>query len=258
MVPDSIEGWQQAVDILTSSFFVGGGKYPEYEGKKVYFDLEKIRPKGAYVSGGFKAPGPDGLRVALEKIEAIFKRVLNDGRDRLKPIESYDIVMFIADAVLSGGIRRAATICMFSWDDEEMIKAKTGSWFVDNPQRGRSNNSAVLLRGEVTFDHFKGIMESVKHSGEPGFIWVDDLDITLNPCVTKDTSVLTSEGPKLVEDLIGRQFKAVVNGKEYSTTEKGFWKTGTKDVYKLTLKDGKSLSLTSNHKVKTFLVKLII
>ena len=194
VVPDSIEGWQQAVDILTSSFFVGGGKYPEYEGKKIYFDLEKIRPKGAYVSGGFKAPGPDGLRVSLEKIEAIFERVLSDGRDRLKPIESYDIVMFIADAVLSGGIRRAATICMFSWDDEEMIKAKTGSWFVDNPQRGRSNNSAVLLRGEVTFDHFKGIMESVKHSGEPGFIWVDDLDITLNPCCEIGMYPQTSDG----------------------------------------------------------------
>lgn len=103
VVPDSIEGWAQSLDILLSSFFVGGGKHPEYEGRKVYFDLSEIRPKGAYISGGFKAPGPEGLRVALDKIEVLLKTAIRDGRDRLKPIEVYDIVMHVADAVISGG-----------------------------------------------------------------------------------------------------------------------------------------------------------
>ena len=93
-------------------------------------------------------------------------------------------MMFLADAVISGGVRRSATICMFSKDDEDMITAKTGDWFIKNPQRGRSNNSVMLLRDETTKGEFDKIMESVKHSGEPGFIFVDDLDFTLNPCVS--------------------------------------------------------------------------
>ncbi len=183
IIPDSIEGWGDAIDVLMSSFFVGGGKHPDYEGRKVYFDLSKIRPKGALISGGFKAPGPEPLRLALDKIEYLIKQELEDGRDKLKPIVAYDIMMFLSDAVISGGVRRSATICMFSKDDEEMIKAKTGDWFHTNPQRGRSNNSVMLLRDEVTKEEFNEIINSVKHSGEPGFIFVDDLNFTLNPCV---------------------------------------------------------------------------
>ena len=91
--------------------------------------------------------------------------------------------MYVADAVISGGVRRSATICLFSKDDDEMIKAKTGDWFSSAPQRGRSNNSAVLLRDDTTKEEFQSIMDSVKHSGEPGFIWTDNLDMLFNPCV---------------------------------------------------------------------------
>lgn len=199
IVPDSIEGWSQAIDVLMSSFFVNG-KYPEYKNKKIYFDLSEIRPKGSFISGGFKAPGPEPLRKALDNIELLIKKQLTGWTETvsingentekihkpinfLKPIVAYDIIMYLGDAVISGGVRRSATICMFSKDDDEMIKAKTGNWFTENPQRGRSNNSAMLLRNETTYEEFAKIMESVKHSGEPGFIWVDDLDFTLNPCV---------------------------------------------------------------------------
>lgn len=137
IIPDSIEGWAEAVDVLFSSFLISGGKHPEYEGKKIYFNLEKIRPKGSFISGGFKAPGPEGLRLALDKIEAIIKKLLEEGRDQLKPIEAYDITMHIADAVISGGVRRSATICLFSPEDDEMMKAKTGDWYTTNAQRGR-------------------------------------------------------------------------------------------------------------------------
>lgn len=182
VIPDSIEGWAEAVDVLLSSFFVGGGKFPEYEGRKIYFDFSNIREKGAYISGGFKAPGPEPLIFALNKIELLIKKHL-ELNDRMSPIVAYDIMMFIADAVISGGVRRSATICMFSKDDKEMITAKTGDWFTSNPQRGRSNNSVMLKRSDCTYEEFSEIMESVKHSGEPGFIFVDDLDFTLNPCV---------------------------------------------------------------------------
>ena len=185
IVEDSIEGWASALDVLMSSFFVGGGKYPEYEGRRVYFDLSQIRPKGAYISGGFKAPGPNGLRRSLDKIEDLLQGIVLDSKEPLdlKPINAYDITMHAADAVLSGGVRRSATICLFSPDDEEMMNAKTGNWFMDNPQRGRSNNSAVIVRDETTPEEFGKIMESVKQFGEPGFVFVESKEHTTNPCV---------------------------------------------------------------------------
>jgi len=166
VVDDSIEGWATAFDVLFSSYFVNGGKHPEYAQHPVFIDLKNIRPKGAMISGGFKAPGPEPLRKALDFVEAILNKVADEKR-QLKPIEAYDCCMHMADAVISGGVRRSATICLFSKDDEEMITAKTGSWFIDNPQRGRSNNSVMLLRNETTFEEFQKIMHSVQHSGEP-------------------------------------------------------------------------------------------
>ena len=185
IVEDSIEGWASALDILMSSFFVGGGKYPEYEGRRVYFDLSQIRPKGAYISGGFKAPGPNGLRRSLDKIEHLLQGIVLDSKEpvEIKPINAYDITMHAADAVLSGGVRRSATICLFSPDDEEMMNAKTGNWFMENPQRGRSNNSAVIVRDKTTSEQFGKIMESVKQFGEPGFVFVESTEHTTNPCV---------------------------------------------------------------------------
>ncbi len=185
VVDDSIEGWATAVDVLLSSYFVNGGKHPEFAGRRVYFDLSQIRPKGAKISGGFKAPGPDGLRLALDKIEHLLQATIIDSKDqkKLRPIQVYDIVMYTADAVLSGGVRRSATICLFSPDDEEMMSAKTGNWFMDNPQRGRSNNSAVIVRNESSPEEFNKLMQSVKEFGEPGFVFVNSKEHTTNPCV---------------------------------------------------------------------------
>jgi len=183
VVEDSIEGWADALGALMSSYFVGGGQFPEMEGRKVYFDLTHVRPKGAMINGGFKAPGPEPLRRALDKIEHLIQSQVLNGATRLKPIHIYDIAMHGSDAVLAGGVRRSATICLFSADDEEMISAKTGNWFVDNPQRGRSNNSAVIVRDEIKREDFRDIMQSIKEFGEPGFFFVDDKDITTNPCV---------------------------------------------------------------------------
>ena len=186
VIEDSIEGWADAFGVLLSSYFVGGGTFPEYEGCQVHFDFSKIRPKGSLISGGFKAPGPDGLREALVKCEALLEDLLKDSKEAisLKPITAYDFVMHMSDAVLSGGVRRSATICLFSKTDKEMLNAKTGDWYITNPQRGRSNNSVMLIRSEVTREEWAEIMKSVKQVGEPGFIFTDNLDFHYNPCVT--------------------------------------------------------------------------
>lgn len=182
-IPDSIEGWADALGVLISSYFTSSQPFPEYFGTTVQFDYSNIRPRGASIaSGSGRAPGPKPLRRSLELIRTILDRVLVEGHNRLRPIEAYDIVMHASEAVLSGGVRRSATICLFSPDDEEMVRAKTGNWFVENPQRARSNNSALLLRNETEKERFFELMKSVHEFGEPGFVWADDKDVTYNPC----------------------------------------------------------------------------
>jgi len=187
VIPDTIEGWSDAVGILVSSYFdqfLGHELFEEYNGKTVNFDYSQIRPAGSYLkSSGGKAPGPEPLKNALTNIRKILDKALKDGQTKLKPIQAYDIVMHTADAVISGGVRRSATICVFSPDDNEMATAKTGTWFIDNPQRGRSNNSALLVRDQTTKEQFAELMKSVKEFGEPGFVWADSTELLVNPCV---------------------------------------------------------------------------
>lgn len=182
IIPDSIEGWADALGILIACYI----NHPEYLNWKGYipeFNYSLIRQKGSSLSSGVgKAPGPEPLRNSLEKIRTLLDET-SQKFEKLRPIDAYDIVMHASDAVLSGGIRRSATLCMFSLDDLEMMNAKTGNWFIENPQRGRSNNSVVLLRNETSDNDFKKIIGSVKEFGEPGFIWVDDLESLYNPCV---------------------------------------------------------------------------
>jgi len=191
-IEDSIEGWATALNVLLSSYFIGGGVHPEYEGRRVFFEFHKIRPAGATISGGFKAPGPEPLQKTLIKIENLLNMVAEEGI--LKSINVYDICMHTADAVLSGGVRRAATICLFSKDDEDMIKAKTGNWFVDNPQRARSNNSVMIKRDDITREEFANIVKNVREFGEPGFIFTDSLEHTYNPCVEISKKPQTESG----------------------------------------------------------------
>lgn len=183
-IEDSIEGWSDAVGVLVSSYFEQSELFPEYTGKNVEFDFSGIRPAGARLSScSGKAPGPVPLQNALNKIKVLLDKCVEQKLEKIRPIHAYDIVMYSSDAVISGGIRRSATICMFSYDDEEMCKAKTGNWFNENPQRGRSNNSAVLVRSEITREQFAEIIKNTKEFGEPGFIFVDNLEQLFNPCV---------------------------------------------------------------------------
>lgn len=186
VVEDSIEGWSDALGALLSSYFTkpSESKFKQYQDCYVIFDYSNIRPKGSDLSSGVgKAPGFEPLQNGLEKIRILLDRCVANGQKRLRPIDAYDIVMHSSDAVLSGGVRRSASLALFSPDDEEMAKAKTGNWYLENPQRARSNNSALLLRDSTTIDEFKVLMESVKEFGEPGFIWADSTEMVFNPCV---------------------------------------------------------------------------
>ena len=186
-IPDTIEGWSDAVGVLVSSYFEQKSIFQEYSGKTVSFDYSKIRPAGSYLSSSSgKAPGPEPLKEALGNIKKVLDKSIKNAEfssRRLSPIDAYDVVMHSADAVISGGVRRSATICLFSPDDEEMALAKTGNWFHDNPQRGRSNNSALLLRDKTSPEQFASLMQSVKEFGEPGFVWSDSTELIVNPCV---------------------------------------------------------------------------
>ena len=187
VIPDTIEGWSDAVGVLVSSYFEDCELFSEYTGKTVNFDFSEIRLAGSYLSSSSgKAPGPEPLKKALTNIKKVLDRAIKNAEfstRKLRPIDVYDVVMHAADAVISGGVRRSATICLFSPDDEEMALAKTGNWFHDNPQRGRSNNSVLLLRDKTSPTQFTTLMESVKEFGEPGFVWADSTEFVVNPCV---------------------------------------------------------------------------
>lgn len=175
LIGDSIEGWADAVKVLMKSYFTGTST--------VDFDYSDIRPKGAtLVTAGGKAPGPAPLKECLTKLEGMLS-AKEDG-DKLSTIEVHDMVCHIADAVLAGGIRRAALISLFSADDDEMISCKSGAWWENNPQRGRANNSAVMLRSTTEEEEFLDLWKRIQASGagEPGIYFTNNLEWGTNPC----------------------------------------------------------------------------
>ena len=176
LIGDSIEGWADAIKVLMKSYMNGGGS-------KVEFDFSDIRPKGAMlVTSGGKAPGPQPLKECILKVKGILE--LKETGEQLTTLEAHDIVCHIADAVLAGGIRRAALISLFNADDDQMISCKSGNWWESNPQRGRANNSAVLMRHKITQEFFMDLWKRVELSGagEPGIYLNNDKDWGTNPC----------------------------------------------------------------------------
>ena len=176
LIGDSIEGWADAIKVLMKSYLNG-------KSSKIEFDYSDIRPKGArLITSGGKAPGPQPLKECILKITGILEQ--HDDGDQLSTLEVHDIVCHIADAVLAGGIRRAALISLFSADDDLMIGCKSGNWWELNPQRGRSNNSACLMRHKITKEFFMDLWKRVElsQSGEPGIYLNNDKDWGTNPC----------------------------------------------------------------------------
>lgn len=171
IVEDSIEGWADAINALFNAY-LNGDEYP-------YFDFSNIRKKGSPLRFGGKAPGPEPLSKALNNIESVLKGAMFR---QLKPIEVFDCVMHLADSVLSAGIRRSATIATFDINDEEMLCSKTGNWFETNPQRGRANISAIATP-TTTKAEYEKIFEFTKQFGEPGIIFLESKEYSVNPCV---------------------------------------------------------------------------
>ena len=170
LIPDTIEGWAEAVGKLMTAYYYGGAD--------IEFDYSAIRPKGAYIRGGFKAPGPDPLRQAIEKVHHIVNRI--KGR-KLRPFELHYIFCICANSVVTGGVRRSAMISIFDVDDAEMASCKTGNWISTMPELCRSNNSAAILP-DTSKEAFDAIYENTKMYGEPGFVFIDSPWFVYNPC----------------------------------------------------------------------------
>lgn len=176
LIGDSLEGWADAIKVLFKAYFGLSQYIPE-------FDYSDIRPKGArLVTAGGKAPGPEPLKIGVAHVQAVLERK-EDG-EKLTPLECHDIMCYLANAVLAGGIRRSAMISLFSADDEDMMTCKYGSWWELNEQRGRANNSVVLSREDTTRKEFFDLWKKIElsGSGEPGFYFTNDLDWGTNPC----------------------------------------------------------------------------
>lgn len=253
VIEDTIEGWADSLEKLIYSYF----EDTEEERYEYVFDYSLIRPKGSNLSSGVgKAPGPKPLMNAIESI----KKLLDDRVSKykkLRPIDAYDIVMHSSDAVLSGGVRRSATICIFSHDDEEMIKAKTGNWMDENRQRSRSNNSALLLRDSTTKQEFFSLMDSVKQFGEPGFYFSNSTEQLPNPCFYSDVRILTNKGNIKIIDLFkqGSPNKVYIDKQEKELNLKQASSVSMTQIeskiYELITENNQSIKVTSNHEFVT-------
>lgn len=170
VIPDTIEGLAEAVGKMMTAYYYGGAD--------IEFDYSAIRPKGAYIRGGFKAPGPEPLRQAIEKCHHIITRI--KGR-KLRPFELHYLICICANSVVTGGVRRSAMISIFDADDAEMAACKTGNWIATMPELCRSNNSAAILP-DTPKEVFDSIYENTKLYGEPGFVFIDSPWFVFNPC----------------------------------------------------------------------------
>lgn len=239
LVADSIEGWADTIKALMKAFFENRSM-PD-------FDYRDIRPKGArLITAGGKAPGPDPLRVCVENVKTVLWGAV--GR-KLTSLECHDIQCHIADAVLTGGIRRAAMINFFDHDDMDMVTCKSGNWWELNPQRGRANNSAVLHRDEIDYNQFQSLWKRIEESnaGEPGVYWTNDKDILSNPCFRGDMKLLTSEGYQRLDSLVGKEFSvATIN---YTHSKGKVWSNGVKPIVEIQFVDGEreSVFCTPDH-----------
>jgi len=270
LVADSIEGWADAVKVLVTAYMKGKA-YP-------LFDFRDIRPKGAMlITAGGKAPGAEPLKDCLHNIQKVLDRKANG--EQLTTLEVHDIMCYIADAVLSGGIRRSAMIALFDLDDDDMLTCKFGNWWENEAQRGRANNSAVIVRHKIEKEIFLDLWKKIElsGSGEPGFFFTNDAAWGLNPCLTGDSLITvkdhdtTTDGVTIAEGGVYQiPLKQLVELYETSTLPPMLLSYNTElkqlewdmldnaaltrekaSIIELTLDNGETLKLTPDHKVFT-------
>jgi ribonucleotide reductase alpha subunit len=254
VVEDSAQGWAAAVR---------EGMHAWFEGGDVEFNYDQVRAAGVPLrTKGGRASGPGPLRTMLEFARA---RILARQGMHLRPIDAHDIMCMVGNAAVSGGVRRTAMISLFDYDDLEMRLCKSGDFERDNSQRWNANNSAVWPeRGLDQIQVMEQVLDMVKSQrGEPGIFSrqaaielmperrkrLGGQDLGTNPCVTGDTWVHTTNGPRQVRDLVGRSHQTFVNGEAYATTEQGFWHSSTRPVVRVRTREGYTLRLTTNHQV---------
>lgn len=199
-VADSIRGWGDALTQL----IVG-----RYQGVRVQLDLSGLRPSGSQdpISGDYVA-GPESLRRLELRVHHLFDQA--EGR-KLFPIECYDLFCYAADAAVAEHNGRSAMLALFSPDDEDMLLAKTGNWYESHPWRARSNNSAVLIRGQANRSDFDRLFEFCHEWGEPGIYWTDNPDTCSNSCVESGFYPVLTLNREQAE-ILGRQEGERVSG----------------------------------------------
>lgn len=242
VIEDSIEGWALSTGLLIESYYKGLSD--------IEFDYSHIRPEGAFVSGGFKAPGPEPLKVCHDKLRKILSKA--KGR-KLRPFELHLMSCIIADAVISGGIRRSAMISIFDIDDEEMLQCKTGDWFLTHPELCRCNNSVAIYK-DTPKEKYDKIFEYIKQYGEPGLLFMPDTEMVVNPCCfAGDTLIAVADGRNAVSikelSEIGKEFPVYYKTDKNSvkiTNAKAFW-TGKKELIEIVLSNGSSFRCTKDH-----------
>lgn len=242
VIDDSIEGWAFAVGEVVKVHYLN---LPS-----INFDYSLIRPKGSFISGGFKAPGPEPLKKCIEKLNKVLRKI--KGR-KATPFELHRMACIIADAVISGGIRRSALLCQFDADDEEMLNCKTGNWFSEYPELARANNSAVILPNtpKETYDK---IFKSIKEFGEPGLVFLSHKDVVYNPCCfTGDTMLLTSEGYRKFCEVTSwsirkDEYPLLLINKDGEKKQGRVWSNGYKHVIRLTFDSGRMVECTPDHR----------
>jgi len=250
VIDDSTEGWALAVSTGMSAWM---------DGRDVTFDYSLVRPAGAIlkIKGG-RASGPEPLKRMLDFMRTTIRGAA--GR-KLTPLECHDMMCMIGECVISGGHRRTALLSLFDWDDQAMMTCKAPENIKGNEQRWNANNSAVWPEN-ISDDQIDWVIDLMAsgYSGEPGIfhrtalresrpVRRQDANFLTNPCVTADTLVLTTEGYQSVAALHGRQFTAIVHGKPYKSSEKGFWYTGDKPIVQIATQSGYMLKCTENHKI---------
>lgn len=243
-VEDSIEGWALAIHQIIQYYFVKDTPYPK-------FDYSGVRKNGSLISGGFVAPGPEGLKKAIDRIQTLLDKVHSTTK-KLTPLNVTDIIAFCADSVLSGGVRRSALIILFDPEDEEMFNSKTGDWFYTNPQRARYNASAALDRDKVPIELFYKIFNATKQFGEPGFFWRSDEGLGCNPCQPAWAPIITPNGLSTIGDI--KEGDKIWSSEGWTTVIKK-WSTGIKPVYKYRTTGGVFYG-TENHRLVSKGVKI--
>tara|TARA_R100000322_G_scaffold169502_1_gene141823 strand:+ start:1203 stop:3152 length:1950 start_codon:yes stop_codon:yes gene_type:complete len=130
VVRDSKEGWAKAFRQVLALLWAG--EIPQW-------DTSKVRPAGARLKTfGGRASGPAPLIDLFSFTVQTFKNA--QGR-KLSALECHDIMCFVGQIVVSGGVRRSAMISLSNLSDDRMRHAKSGQWWETAGHRALANNS---------------------------------------------------------------------------------------------------------------------